>query len=308
MPGIPREPHPRPRPVAEHDAEALRQALLQVRSVISSAEGILHAASKAGCTVPISRSGLEQFMARETIRLASERHKPLEEFLFRSPLGRALRSPAINAVSAYDRLTAVLTSGNHTRPADKDVTGLYFVYHGSYILRGHFAVRLMEIRCLDESILTVTDYIRDNVTLKKNQVLKSNGCLIFDHDLPHIIVECKDNREGLCLIVGDETFPVKNEFAKITGTMLGMTKHSHYFFRYCIIVKQPAAISTTATEAQIAKARKLLIDETGVFTLEQLKGKHREAIDDLAKCLPEQVFSDPILDHPGAPKSIDPVS
>jgi predicted ATPase len=50
--------------------------------------------------------------------------------------------------------------GEHTKPASRDVTGLYFAYHGSCLAEKCFAIRLVEI-ALHGTQLSVTDYIRE---------------------------------------------------------------------------------------------------------------------------------------------------
>jgi len=89
-------------------AKALREAISQVSAVIPSLDGIRRAASKAGYDVSISRAGLDQFMKGDTKTLRSEHREPLEQFLFRSRLGRALRHP--KRAPGHDRLIDQLSS------------------------------------------------------------------------------------------------------------------------------------------------------------------------------------------------------
>jgi hypothetical protein len=125
MPQAKRKPDHREPSAAELSAaEALRKAISQVSAVIPSLQGIRHAASKAGYDVSISRAGLDQFMKRETKTLTPKHREPLEQFLFRSPLGRALRHPS--RASSHDRLVEVLSSGAYSKPDDLEVTGSYF--------------------------------------------------------------------------------------------------------------------------------------------------------------------------------------
>jgi hypothetical protein len=52
---------------------------------------------------------------------------------------------ALGNHSSCDRLINTLSSGNDTKPSNSEVSGLYFVYRGSYLLEDHYAVRALEI-------------------------------------------------------------------------------------------------------------------------------------------------------------------
>jgi hypothetical protein len=269
-------------------AEDLRNALSEVNAVMTSVEGILHAAYKAGCDVSITRGGLDQFMKGVTKVLTPKHREPLEQFVFRSRLGRALRNP--KRASGHDRLIEVLSSGAYSKPSDLDLTGPYFFYHGSYIRKHHFLVRVLDIRAVDESALEATHILRDNKSVHF-PIVEAHGCVTFFGDLPHLLFGTDANRTGLHLIVATEAWRSKNQLTGFVGQMSGMNK-GNAFHRHCLVIRGTEGSSPSQDP------RTRMIEETGLFTLDELKGRHRKAIDKLVEIIPTPLFEDPIFKHP----------
>jgi hypothetical protein len=300
-----REPSHKAPSAPDPSVEVVRKALNDLSAVIPSVEGILHAAYKAGYDVPITRNGLDQFIKGDTKTLNPACRGPLEQFLFRSPLGRTLRNPG--RASSYDRLIEVLSSGAlFAKPNDVDVTGLYFFYHGSYIRKHHFLVRLLDIRAVDESSLEATHTLRDNKSVHF-PIVEAHGCVTFFGDLPHLLFGADANRIGLHLIVATEAWRSKNQLIGFVGQMSGMNK-GNAFHRHCLVVRGtegPIEDDGEPTQARLANGgspsqdpRTRMFQETGSFKLDELKGRHRNAIDKLSEIIPTPLFEDPIFNHP----------
>jgi len=269
---------------------------------MTSVEGILHAAYKAGCDVSITRGGLDQFMKGVTKVLTPKHREPLEQFVFRSRLGRALRNP--KRASGYDRLLEVLSSGSYSKPNDLEVTGPYFFYHGSYIRKHHFLVRVLDIRAVDENALEATHSLRDNKSVHF-PIIEAHGCVTFFGDLPHFLFGTDANRIGLHLMVATEAWRSKNQLTGFVGQMSGMNK-GNAFHRHCLVVRgteglrdgEPGGHRPPAQKIPSQDPRTRMIQETGLFTLDELKGRHRKAIDKLVEIIPTPLFEDPIFNHP----------
>jgi hypothetical protein len=184
----------------------------------------------------------------------------LSEFIYGTRLGRAMRSTIDDAKTPHDDLTDALTI-----ETDKyDITGRYLVYHGAYLSEGRFAIRAMDISVDDNYILSVKDYIKDPTTSVgiRNRTRTSTGCILFWDRHPHFILNSTDNRVGLNLIVC--SVPVFEDGVEIQGVMLGMTAKNFPFFRKILMVRQ------------VDMNLKELIDQTGVFTLEELEKMEKD--------------------------------
>jgi hypothetical protein len=229
--------------------------------------------------------------------------------LFRSPLGQALRQPARVNLASYDRLFEAFCSGTSTVPANLDVTGLYFAYHGSFLLERHYAVRVIEISHTDDAILSVGDYISNNEAGKKEEK-KSGGCVAFFGGLPHFVIRANDNRLGFNLFIGAETDPsgfespqgsdkaVLEKLEFFGGTVMGMNARSRQaFIRYCSLVRIPDDSRRT-----IEEVRSDAIAQTGTFTFDRLSDRHRTQIDGLAERVRKKfishMFEDPLWERP----------
>jgi hypothetical protein len=297
--------------VADPSAEDLRKALNEVSALIPSGDGILNAASKAGYPVQITRNGLGDFMKGLTKALKPENREPLEKFLFRSPLGRALRNPSLQRESNLDPLIEVLSSGRSQKPNDYDGTGWYFLYHGSYMRPGHFVIRVLEIRRAEKNTLLVIDSLRDNKTVH-SPLIEAFGCLTFFGDTAQILVETSDNRVGLSLFVASQVWwSPENKLIGLFGQLSGLNNGKNAFSRHCLILRaaegqEESGFDQTPEErgGSVDNLRSKLIQQSGLFTLENLQGRHRKAIDTLADIVAPEHIKDPILQHPKIPKGM----
>ena len=196
--------------------------------------------------------------------------------------------------SGYDLLVQSL-AGNDIENSPIEAEGLYFLYHGSYLLDRHFAIRAVQITREDDSVLAVSDSINDNLSGKG--IIEAHGCLVFfgTPARPHIVTDGSDNRHGLNLFIGTSMIPQIGKMRQVVGTMIGMTDRAQHFYRHAIIVRAPA--DTTLDQ---------MMSQTGIYRLTALKDErkfdpaHARAIEELARQiqLNSQCFSDPILGLP----------
>jgi hypothetical protein len=283
-------------PAADYDS--VREALKLANQHYSIKE-IYRAAEQAGCKLPISEDALRRYANGTTAHTGRESRAQLEKFLFHKSIGNRMRTTPTSSRSSCDRLTDVLSTGEHTKPASSDVTGLYFAYHGSYLAEKCFAIRVVEI-ALHGTQLSVTDHIREKASGPPRTHLAHGGAVFFGNPPRlHIVTgaEENDNRQGLALFVGTSpVFSETNRLMEVTGALIGMTKGGHHFYRQCILVS-----AASGQEADETKCNKM-IEHTGVFApekLAKLPRRHRLAIDTLTDRLQlspnKEAFSDPVL-------------
>ena len=275
--------------------DPLRVALGKMRSFIGAPARILTVAKRSGYDVPISPAWLKQFMEYdgegEGRSINRESREVLEAFVFHSRLGRALLNPQKAETSGYDLLVQSL-AGNDIENSPIEAEGLYFLYHGSYLLDGHFAIRAVQISREDDTILAVDDSINDNLSGKG--IIEAHGCLVFfgTPARPHIVTDGSDNRHGLNLFIGTSMISQIGKIRQVVGTMIGMTDRAQHFYRHAIIVRAPAEATFES-----------VLSQTGIYTLAALKDTsrfdpaHARAIEELARQIPlnTQCFPDPIL-------------
>jgi hypothetical protein len=287
--------------------DPVREALKAVKeSGILSVQDIIDAANKAGCEVKIKRSALDQYIAGKNA--SSSARSELGRFVFRSPLGRALRSPDVQNATLFDRFFHEFLSAPSVMPEGlDDATGSYFVYHGSYLLEQYAAIHLMEIEAIDDRLLVLTDYIRDDKT-GDERVRKAYGCVTFFLGKPHILISGHDNRIGLNLIVGDQLICKDGSLQEMSGAMLGMTDRLKHFYRKTIIQRCPAHSAKTPVDETV---REGLIEQTGIFRIakdgtakdkvdknrrvEGISHLHQRAFGKLANLVLNEVFDDPFF-------------
>ena len=85
-----------------------------------------------------------------------------------------------------------------------------------------------------------------------------------------------------------------------------MTKGKEPFHRHCLVSRGTQGPIETGGEvtqpanggAPLQDMRARMIRESGLFTLDELKGRHRQAIDKLVELIPTPLFMDPIFEHP----------
>jgi hypothetical protein len=263
-------------------------------AVVGGAKSVLQLAAHTGNPVPMSDDALNRFARDDTKTLKAQNLLPIESFL-RSPLGQLLlKGPPPGPDRG--RLAATLSSGNRKKPSGVAVTGLYYLYHGSYVRPGYYAIHLLEIQSPDDNALFVTDILKDNIAVPED-LLTSYGSLIFNDERPQIILESNDYRVGLNLIVATSEWSAQNMNGGLKARFFGMTNERKVFDRHCIITRGtdgPLPIG----DPTYANMRNAMIEQTGLFTLSKLQGRHRKAIDDLAKTIPPPLFPDLILQHP----------
>jgi hypothetical protein len=92
------------------------------------------------------------------------------------------------------------------------------------------------------------------------------------------------------------------------GATSGINKGMKPFQRHCLVIRgtdRPLEDDGEATQARPTNGgassqdlRERMFGQTGLFTREKLRGRHRQAIDQLARILPKPIFDDPIFKHP----------
>jgi hypothetical protein len=163
---------------------------------------------------------------------------------------------------------------------------------------------VLDIRAADESSLEATHTLRDNKSVHF-PIIEAHGCVAFFGNLPHLLFETDENRIGLHLILATEAWRSKGQLIGFVGQMSGMTKEKP-FHRHCLFrrgTEGPLEDAGEATQSANGRAahqdmRARMIRETGLFKLDELKGRHREAINKLADLIKTPLFTDPIFEHP----------
>jgi hypothetical protein len=98
-------------------------------------------------------------------------------------------------------------------------------------------------------------------------------------------------------MVATEAWRSKNQLIGFVAQMSGMTKGKDPFHRHCLVMRERNAEEPQPANGGPQDRRESMIRETGLFTLDELKGRHREAIDTLAGLIPTPLFIDPIFEH-----------
>jgi hypothetical protein len=270
----------------DHPQEVLRDALRAAYRDFSP-ERILRKVESSGFTRPFTKEALKAFIHNITVNITPKNYEPLAAVWLRNVQGRSLRYIDASAMPEFDKLTSTLASGQQLRPHGATVTGRYFLYHGSYIAEKHYVIRLVEVACIDDSILAVTDTIRDN--LKQRKELIAHGALTFIKDQPQFLFNANENKAGLSLIAGtNPVFNDANEFESMTGAFLAVTSGLHVAERSCFLVRE--TVDDRAT----------MIAQSGIFTRAEVQKqhpKHHAAFDTLARLPPTRVFTDPMADY-----------
>ena len=248
----------------------------------------------------IHEDTLRKYAAGDSTHTSKETWKRLAEFIDSSAGKRMRELASISNHSSSDRLIDTLSSGNETKTPNSEVAGLYFVYHGSYLLERHYAVRVMEI-AQHGNMLSVTDTIKEQISGHSGPHIAYGCAVFFDHPPRlHIVTDAEDhdNRHGLGLFIGTSPIFSGNVLTEVVGTVSGMTKGGRPFSRHCIVVRHAAYPSQGETE-EYKQARTDMIDHTGVFPIDQPKSSHVAPLDKLVARLMvsdnREPFADPIL-------------
>jgi hypothetical protein len=259
---------------------------------------ILKAAGLETGDYTVSEDALRKYGIGVTIHTRKETWKRLTAFI-ESPAGKRMRGlAALGNHSSSERLIDTLSSGAESKPSNTEVAGLYFAYHGSYLVEKHYAVRVLEITERG-NVLSVTDLIRENIS-GQSDPHTAHGCAVFFDQPPrlHIVTDAEDNdnRHGLGLFIGTSPVFSGNVLTEVVGTISGMTKGGHPFSRSCIIVRHASAIQDGERYKQI---RSEMIGQTGVFQLATPKPQHRGPINTLRARLMvsenRERYADPFL-------------
>lgn len=269
------------------DQEILRKALARASRYVK-VPGILALIPSHERHGVLGERALRNFINGETKSLTKEHYDVLARAWLETPLGRALRNLDATHPPAFDLLMGRLANGNRSRPAHVAAEGAFFMYHGSYIRPRHYVVRALTVRGGDDRILTVTDTIRDEITLgARNRT--ASGVLIFVDELPQVLLYGEENKRGLSLIVGSEIDAPAGALAQVFGTFIVKRAKGEAAVRHCLLVRQ----ADGDPEAMIA--------ETGIFNEAEIKvperAQHRRAFDLLKRLATAEPFADPVLTY-----------
>lgn len=264
--------------------EVLRVALSQAAKLVSIKQ-ILDLAAGSDRGRLFSERALRDFINGETKSISKANYDLLAAAWLHTPLGRALRNLDAEAVPAFDQLMGKLADGDINRPAGVAVAGSYFMYHGSYLLPGHFVVRVVTVTAEDDHILTVTDTIRDDKTLGVRDRAAS-GVMIFVDGQPQILLFGDENKRGLSLVIGSETDVQGGALDQVFGAFIVMRARGGAAYRHCLMIRE----ADGNPQAMLA--------ETGIFPEPEIKAperaKHRRAFDLLKRLTVNEPFADPI--------------
>lgn len=279
---------------ADHPQEILRDALRGTYRNLSP-ERILQVMADGGFERPFDRKSLKAFIDNETATIAEAHYEVLAEVWLRRAGGRLFRYLDTSDKPEFEKLAHLLASGYQLRPHGTTVTGRFFMYHGSYLAEKSYVIRLIEIGCIDDSILTVTDSLFENFL--QHKMLVARGVLTFVKEIPQFLFDADDNKPGLSLIAcTGASFNAANELTHITGVVLAVTNPALVAERSCVLIREPE----DSAEAMLA--------QTGIFSRDELRTKapkHQAAFDALARMPPKRVFVDPmtLYDSPEAAPS-----
>ena len=267
--------------------EVLRAALSQAAKV-TSIKKVLDLAAGSDRGRLFTDKALRNFINGETDDISKAHYDLLAAAWLYSPAGRALRHLRAEAVPAFDQLMGKLADGNLQRPDGMDVEGSYFMYHGSYLLPGHFVVRVVTVRADDDHILTVTDRIRDDKTLDE-RVRVASGVMVFVDRQPQILLFGDENKLGLSLVIGSRTDVQGGALDQVFGAFIVMRAGGGAAYRHCLMVRE------TGDDPD------MMIAEAGIFTEQEIKlperAKHRRMFDLLKRLTVNQPYDDPIAGY-----------
>ena len=265
--------------------EVLRRALAQAARFVSIKQ-ILDLAAGADRGRLFTERALRDFINGETKTISKANYDLLAAAWLHTPLGRALRTIGTDAVPVFDQLMRVLADGTRSRPEGGRAPGNYFMYHGSYIRPRHYVVRVLTVVAEDDHILTVTDTIRDDVTLGTRD-RSSSGVMVFTEGLPQVLLYGEENKRGLSLMIASRADDRDGALDQVFGAFVVKPARGDTATRHCLMIRE--------TELQL----KAMIAETGIFSEGEIaepgREKHRQAFERLKKLAMAEAFPDPVF-------------
>lgn len=239
-----------------------------------------------GHGLTITADTLSRFGDKRISKINDADAARLSSFLFETETGRLIRRDAPGPAGIFDELITSLSGGARSKNA-RDITGSFYIVHGSYMRRAHYVVRAMIIEEKADGLLCVEDYLRDTVGIDENQSLvhRAYGVVTFDATKPTFLLRRNDNSLGSNLIVSDKVSPPTGRIDRIIGQKLGMTSEHMHFSRAVLIARTPKPM--TASE---------MFPETGIFPRSALQPEMEKLLETLSGHQPQQVFADPILE------------
>jgi hypothetical protein len=267
--------------------KTLRAALDEARQYMSPARMLNLTAdyTKVSRTFMTSHA-LRDFIAEKTGELSEANYRPLAELWLASPVGRALRKIDPKKATPFDHLMRTLANGIGSLPDGIQVVGRYYLYHGSYLLPGHYVVRRLAIETGDDHVLSVEDIVRDTKTAT-NAPRRAAGVMMFVDGRPQILLHADENKQGLSLVVFHDIGPGKGDLDRCYGAFMVMNQRRELAFRPCLLVRENVQSSAD------------MLAETGIFTVADLREpsrqRHAQAFDQLKELMVAQPFADPML-------------
>lgn len=280
--------------VPDADVEALREALAKLTSYLSAKDVLRLARRYAKLPGPAGLFGeraLRNFVtddaSRQSKTIAKPSYEALKAVAFISPIGRAIRGLDPDRLTPFDQLTFELGGGAETVPEGLQVEGRYYLYHGSYLLPGHYVVRRLTITPGADGVLLVEDIVRDTKTAT-NAPRRAAGVMLFADKRPQILMHADENKQGLSLVGFHDIGSDRGELDRGHGALMVMNQRRELAFRPCLLVR----VSTVPPET--------MIEETGIYTPAELRDprrqRHARAFDQLKEQMAARPFADPMLD------------
>lgn len=268
--------------------ETLRAALFQAKKLLSAKKilNLIIGPNSKGKPEYSDRS-LLNFIGGKTNTLSQANFDLLSAWLD-TPLSRALRTLGTDSLSAFDQLVRVLADGTRGKPEGVCAAGNYFMYHGSYIRPRHYVVRALTVSAEDDHILTVTDTIRDDITLG-TRTRASSGVMVFPEGLPQILLYGEENKRGLSLIIASRADDRDGALDQVFGAFVVRPARGDTATRHCLMIRETGL----QPEAMIA--------ETGIYSEKEIadpaRDRHRHAFERLKKLATAEAFDDPIITY-----------
>lgn len=279
-----------PLPSVDERIQQIRHILNRAAHKVCGKQRLYSLASD-GNALAMTESGFSKFLA-EGGGLKAANFRALEHFLFRSSKGRALIALLEDDGSFFDEIEQ-LASAEDSKLLERDIAGLYFFYHTSYVEEPKAVVRVLEISLLPNGTLGVVDTCKDLIDPSEEKVYVSRGCILAGSGTFQILLNATqdDRRIGIQIINCTDVSPTTGRINSFMGTMSGLKDRGSPFHRACYAVRcRPKGQEPSALRAE-------MISRTGAqFVMEHDKD-HREVFSRLAR-LPEKLMaSDPVFTH-----------
>ncbi|MBS0641814.1 MAG: hypothetical protein JSS43_18275 [Proteobacteria bacterium] len=269
------------------DVDTLREALRKVKKFVPPKKLLAYAAELGRVPEIFSDRAFRAFMAPGSKGgITTESFDLLAAAWLYSPIGHVARNLDRNPPTAFAELIRHLGEGGAKRDDRPAVDGAYFMYHGSYLRPGHLVIRVITIRSGSDHIITVTDTVRDGITLRTRDRI-AEGVMTYYSGNPQILLWGQENKQGLSLIIGSQTEAPGKVLSEMSGAFIVMQPGGEAAFRKYLLRREPQGDPA------------IMLEESAIFLAKEIdlpeRQRHRDAFDTLKRVASNEVFPDPML-------------